>query len=446
MKLFKILIGIFMFFTVRANAQSISGLPPGVDPSPWVLFYDDDDSLLYAGGNFDFFTGGIPANRISKWNGNGWDTLTSGVNDGGTIRDIVSFKDTIFVAGTYSEIGGIVSKGLAKWDGNFWNYVGDFTTNQGYGSVFSLETHNGSLYIGGGFTSLNGLPVNGLVRYDGVSFFTYPILDPGSPTITSICFYNGELYVGGNFNPGGGKNDIAKWDGNSWVSVGGGFSGGNTVVDDMVVYNGELYVSGHFLTLYGDPGNLIAKWDGTNWNSVGLGLDGGNCYDMEIFNNELYVGGSLFSAGGTPVNNIAKWDGNIWHNIGANFSHAVTCLETKDSSTLIIGGGFLAVNGDTVNRICEYNLLTGVNEISNEKNFHISPNPTSNSIEINLAHGSIDEIEIFDLSGKLVLEQQGDESLSCQLDVSSLANGIYVIKVFSEYGIYSEKLIIQKME
>ncbi|MDF1696546.1 MAG: T9SS type A sorting domain-containing protein [Saprospiraceae bacterium] len=72
------------------------------------------------------------------------------------------------------------------------------------------------------------------------------------------------------------------------------------------------------------------------------------------------------------------------------------------------------------------------------------PNPASKSVQI-IAKG-IDksfekEIKIFDVTGKLVHTQKG---VFNEIDLSKIANGLYVVSIKIRDNIYSEKLIITK--
>jgi hypothetical protein len=259
--------------------------------------------------------------------------------------------------------------------------------------------------------------------------------------------YNNELYVGGNFNGGIGMQDIAKFDGTNWVSVGGGLSGANTVVDDMIVFNNELYISGHFLTMYGDPGNLIARWDGASWSSLGTGLDGGNCIEMHIFKNKLYVGGSLITAGGMFVNNSAIWTGTGWTGFGAGFNNTVTTFASENDN-LYIGGGFLTVNGDSTYYITRYNLPTGIFEDYPGINSNlIYPNPTTGlfNLEIpsELKHHNLD-ITISDITGQIVYTEQflnNQEVSTIPLYTDDLATGIYTVTIEGNERLFKTKMV-----
>jgi hypothetical protein len=86
--------------------------------------------------------------------------------------------------------------------------------------------------------------------------------------------------------------------------------------------------------------------------------------------------------------------------------------------------------------------------ISNEKdeNIHFYPNPTSNSININFDDTQLPlEVNIYDLSGKLILQESVTESSEI-IDIQGLENGLYLIKFTnkSKEIIQQSKLIINR--
>lgn len=70
----------------------------------------------------------------------------------------------------------------------------------------------------------------------------------------------------------------------------------------------------------------------------------------------------------------------------------------------------------------------------------IYPNPADQSIQYNV--DGVTTIQLFDLQGKLVLEERPDFN-SSSLSLSNIANGVYFIKFISEKGVASQRLIIQ---
>lgn len=72
--------------------------------------------------------------------------------------------------------------------------------------------------------------------------------------------------------------------------------------------------------------------------------------------------------------------------------------------------------------------------------FSAYPNPTSNNWVINSANTMIDSVQVYDLTGKLVIDQIGD-STSLELNANGLSQGMYIAKVSSASGVQNIKLI-----
>ncbi|RZJ31638.1 MAG: T9SS type A sorting domain-containing protein, partial [Chryseobacterium sp.] len=65
------------------------------------------------------------------------------------------------------------------------------------------------------------------------------------------------------------------------------------------------------------------------------------------------------------------------------------------------------------------------------------PNPTSDVLNIETKQ-TISKIEIFDLSGKLLKSESGKDK---KINVSQLAKGMYLIKLYTENGVVPSKFI-----
>ena len=76
----------------------------------------------------------------------------------------------------------------------------------------------------------------------------------------------------------------------------------------------------------------------------------------------------------------------------------------------------------------------------------ISPNPTSDKVTIEWGKNGVSDSEatltLFDMTGRQVLFQKTSAE-TCQLDLSNLAKGIYMLTVQSNNAIYQEKIIRQ---
>lgn len=58
--------------------------------------------------------------------------------------------------------------------------------------------------------------------------------------------------------------------------------------------------------------------------------------------------------------------------------------------------------------------------------FALYPNPTQNELNINLSHGAIEEVTIYDVTGQLVLRSVAG---TASVDLSDLRSGLYFITV-----------------
>jgi len=77
-----------------------------------------------------------------------------------------------------------------------------------------------------------------------------------------------------------------------------------------------------------------------------------------------------------------------------------------------------------------------------EKGYKLYPNPAISSINVS-CDNEVSEIQITDLSGRILLREKPSENIT-SIDVSSLIGGIYIVIVISNNkAISSEKLIIQ---
>jgi hypothetical protein len=83
-----------------------------------------------------------------------------------------------------------------------------------------------------------------------------------------------------------------------------------------------------------------------------------------------------------------------------------------------------------------YNVMTdGVRDYG-EGHIAVYPNPVNT--ELNILAEDVSRVEIYDLLGKMVLS---DDCPDSRIDVSSLMQGMYVVKVFTRNGCFTEKFM-----
>lgn len=347
-----------------------SGLGGGGWPQtgirPWVLALAVSGSDLYAGGWFTT-AGDTDASYVAKWDGSSWSPLGSGMDTAvGTLA--VSGTD-LYAGGQFTTADGIVCNGIAKWDGSGWSALGSGVSGDA-GSVRSLAISGTELYAGGRFTHANGILVNGIAKWDGN---TWSPLGSGMETYTSdgrggtfttivgpdsLVMFGGNLYAGGRFTNAGGVTcyGAAKWDGQSWSSLGAGVGILDTLdrasVRALVSANGSLYVGGGF-SLAGDVAATgIAEWSGTNWSALANGLNRGLAA-WAVSGDQVYAGGAFQGVGPERVSFIARWNGSGWSAVGSGLSGPVACLAS--SGTELYAAGSFETNGLSVNYVSKWN-------------------------------------------------------------------------------------------
>ena len=84
--------------------------------------------------------------------------------------------------------------------------------------------------------------------------------------------------------------------------------------------------------------------------------------------------------------------------------------------------------------------INSVDEINKNENFKISPNPAVDRIIITNAFNTKVHMEIFNLFGRLLMHQELNENQN-KIDISSLASGMYVIKLSTGNWSIQRKLI-----
>ena len=316
-----------------------------------------------------------------------------GTND--RVRALTVFDDghggpALFVGGTFTSAGGIAADRIARWDGTRWSSLSSATSGGApFGpsvdalAVFDDGTGGGpALYAAGAFTNigstLGGVSVNSIAKWNGTSWSR---LAGGlrSTVHALIVFDDGggsgpALFAGGDFDVAGGyfpAQGFAKWDGAWWSAPAGVLNGAIhcfAVFDDGKGSGPALYAAGSFAGAGSVWANRIAKWDGTSWSPLGSGLDN-QVFSLAVFDDgtgsgsALFAGGSFQSAGGVPASRIAKWDGTSWSAVGSGMNAYVDTLAVLDDPggsgpALYAGGSFTSAGGIAANRIAKWDGVT----------------------------------------------------------------------------------------
>jgi len=366
-----------------------SGMAGGLGTAVKALTVFDDGTgpALYAGGSFTS-AGGVAVNGLAKWNGSAWSQVGNGENDGPSA--MTTFDDgggLALYAGTgFMSASGAFGFSIAKWDGSNWSALGADGLNGEIDSLASFDDGSGpALYAGGSFTSAGGVAVNNIAKWNGsrwsalgsgIASNSFPGSVP--PYVMALTVFDDgsgpALYAGGSFLSAGGApvNNIAKWNGSSWSSVGNGLNAlfYPSFVRALAVFDDgtgpALYAGGDFMLSAGLAVNHIARWNGSNWSALGIGMNGGQIATtvdgLAVFDDgsgpNLYAAGNFASAGAVAANNLARWNGSNWSPVagGTNsFIHCLTAFDDGGGPALYAGGTFTNAGGAPAIGIAKWN-------------------------------------------------------------------------------------------
>ena len=278
-----------------------------------LVVFDDGRGggpALYVAGDF-LNAGAVTANGIAKWNGTNWTGLDLGM--GGTfpsVHALAVFDDgsgsgpALYAGGAFTTAGGVPTNRIARWDGESWSALSWLGRGlNGSVNAFAVFDDGGgeALYVGGSFTVAGTILANRIAKWDGTSWSR--LGDGINGTVSALKVFDDKsgggaaLYAGGNFQSAGGvaANRIAKWNGASWSPVGtqgSGFGSNSSVLALEVFDDGggsALFVGGGFSQSASGDSN-VAKF----------GCEASPFSNFCTAKTSLVCGAANISAAGTP--------------------------------------------------------------------------------------------------------------------------------------------------
>ncbi len=346
---------------------------------------------------------------------------------------------------------------LAYHNLNYWT-----RTDSVHGLIVALKLINNKLYMVGGFDTVNGVKAYDIAYKDSIGWHAIDTTTWGMGGVNGfnggfldVAEYNGDIYIAGNVSSYDGTiNKLAKWNGSVWSNVGGVmFSTGSfSGISRLCVYNGELYVGGDFY----QPGFSIAKWNGSAWSQLGTGLtdslgDPGEVEEMIVINNKLVISGSFNFAGGIPANDIVEWDGTKFCAFGGKFDNNEITTFANFNNQIYIAGPIYADTvyicnigrwvGGSYRDTCGIDAATSIKQLSvSNEQVSVYPNPNNGNFTIETNSTEKQNIQVYDVNGKMVLSQF--ISGRANIDASSLSDGVYNMSIIGNEAMINKKLVI----
>lgn len=219
------------------------------------MVFDSIQNKLIAGGRFDF-AGDTLANSIASWDGTKWSPMGSGFNcteSSASVRRLEIYNGKVYAAGNFSKSGNKTVNCIAVWNGVEWDSVGAGAN----GLIRDMVVYKNQLYLAGTFTTFNGMQnVDGLVKYNDTAWTKNTALINNGNYVNSMCVHNNILLVTGSFDFSGSTTQIAQFDGNTWSAFPSPI---NATFHRIISIGGSLYIGST---------DSVYKYDGSGWTSV----------------------------------------------------------------------------------------------------------------------------------------------------------------------------------
>ncbi len=378
---------------------------------------------------------------------------------------------------------------LAKYSGTTISLVNNLNNND-YGCIWSPMIYNNKLFFGYKDTANHRF----LINYDGTNLNIIPSPDTAFFWfVKNATIYNNKLYY--IFDKY--ENDVLTQPGYGYYpdlveyndTLSKFITSTSYKFKDFFTYKNELIISSYEFAMQ------------NYWNICMKKYDGNNIFDIDCPSSYSYRGfygyptinnDTLFFIYSISDNfSLAKYDGNSFNfanteslppcggggieaplcefNNSLFFSYKIH-LDTIDSIYLAkYDSGNISLypitgfsensyiksffkfnsnlylifkNNDNKFQLAKYNNSSGINETT-PKQLNLYPNPATNTLTLNLSQQQGLQnatVSIYDIQGKQLLQQSITEAQT-QIDISSFAKGIYIVKLQTEKETLQSKFI-----
>ncbi len=198
----------------RWNGSTWSAVGTGMNDAVMALARLPNGEIV-AGGYFTT-AGGAGASHVARWNGASWQPLGTGFGGGlpfQSVRTLLVLPDgSLAAGGLFTTAGGVPANRVARWDGATWS---PFGSGFAAGVVNALAINGaGQLHAAASFFSPQRV-----ARWDGSTWSTIGG-DVLGDADAIVCLPDGDVAVGGFFQTAGGVpvRNLARWNGTTWSS------------------------------------------------------------------------------------------------------------------------------------------------------------------------------------------------------------------------------------
>jgi len=206
------------------------------------------------------------------------------------------------------------------------------------------------------------------------------------------------------------------------------------------------------------------NWFDSNIDSIRSGLSAGKYYItitdvngcQEIDSIEITGPSAITLTTGTNPDTAGTSIGVAWVTVSGgtspySYQWDDPALQTTDTASGLQAGTYTVVISDSNGCVDSISVtvgnITGISERTFENNVQIYPNLNTGefTLEIKLQKTTTLSIRLYQITGRLILNQNltGLNYYIQQIDLSKYAKGIYYVRVVSDEGVFTRKVIYQ---
>ncbi len=181
-----------------------------------------------------------------------------------------------------------------------------------------------------------------------------------------------------------------------------------------------------------DDGNIIKTTDGgVSWEYLNTGIDD------DLFAIEVYDNYNLYAVGIAGTILKTNNGGSNWVKIESNTTHPIYSVCIVDSATCLAAGHF-----GTILRTTNATMSTGlyIPESPMCSKLNVFPNPTNGKITVQSQE--LGRIEVIEIQGMIIYKSTMSCN-SCDITIGDYSEGVYFLKVITNYGVSVKKIIIE---
>jgi uncharacterized delta-60 repeat protein len=208
------------------------------------------------------------------------------------------------------------------------------------------------------------------------------------------------------------------------------------ILDSNFGTNGKVITQTSSTNMFDIASDIKLQSDGkilcVGQSGRGYNFNGGTSQPSDMLLLRYNTDGSLDTTFSPTGYVTTSFDNNIY-NTGRS-------VAIQNDGNIVFGGSTLNLTTGQSFALARYtfdNLAT--NSFSDNENFKIAPNPAKNLLTISVDENQkIDEVSVVDCTGKIVYIQKTNSN---KIDVSSLQNGIYFVKIVANNKLFQQKFI-----